>query len=525
MISPDCLTSTATMVGWRGSDDPTPSIEIGGTLVTTIASSITSRDWPLVIGAGRMHPAGCATMTIVNPASGTEVGEAFIAGPSEVDAAVAAARAAFPAWWRRGTPARVAAVQRFARMIESHAEELAVLDTLCTGMPITAMRAEMREAVARALRHAHDSYLNLGDSAPASLPGDFHITQREPYGVAAVITPYNHPALFALQAVAAIAVGNTAVLKPPDQAPFSSLLLGELALDCFGPGVLNVITGDGATTGEALVRHRGIDIVSLTGSLTAGQRVLQASAATAVRPVLLELGGKNPIVICGDADIERAAQAAVDGLNLDRCLGQSCTSNSRALVHEQVHDEFVSAVARRFSALRPGNPMDDDCGLGPLVSFTQQASVLARIEEGVAAGAAIVTGGGTYPGTEFAKGAYVEPTLLDQVTSGMTVEQEEIFGPVLSVLTWRTEEQAKAIANGVRYGLTATVFTNSLASAQGFARDLETAMVYVNSPIRFCRGLSPTPFKQSGIGDFPGGGLGDVSRYTRAKAIHIFGSA
>lgn len=486
---------------------------------------VTGRTWPFVIGADAVLDADLPTMPIVDPARGAEIGRVAIAGPEAVNAAVQAARAAFPSWWRLGTPARAAAVERFARVIEAHAEELSELDTLCTGMPIAGMRAELREAVARTLRHAHDSYLIFGDSAPASLPGDLHLTQREPYGVVAVITPYNHPALFALQAVAAIAVGNTAVLKPPDQAPYSSIVLGELARDCFGPGVLNVVTGDGAITGDALVRHPEVDVVSLTGSVTAGQRVLQASAATTIRPVLLELGGKNPIIVCADADIERAAQAAADGLNLARCLGQSCTSNSRALVHAEVHDEFVAAVARRFASLHPGDPFDDDCQLGPLVSARHQRSVLDRIAEAVDQGATVVTGGGAYPGTPWADGAYVEPTLLDGVEPGSAVEQEEIFGPVLSVVTWNDDDEAVRIANGVQYGLTATIFTDGLPRAQRLARDLEAAMVYVNSPVRACRGFSPTPYKQSGIGDFPGGGLGDLTRYTRTKAVHFFGPA
>ncbi|MBN9110475.1 MAG: aldehyde dehydrogenase family protein [Pseudonocardia sp.] len=464
-------------------------------------------------------------ISVVDPATGEEIATVPVAGPAEVAAAVDAARAAFPAWWHRGTPARAAAVERFAAMIEANAERLAVLDTRCTGMPISGMRAELREAAARTRRIAHDAFLVLGDSAPASLPGDIHVTHREPYGVVAVITPYNHPALFALQAVAAIAMGNTAVLKPPDQAPLSSLLLGELADECFGPGVLTVATGDGPVTGEALVRHEGVDLVALTGSVAAGLRVLRASAETAVRPVLLELGGKNPIVVCADADVAAAADAAVTGLNLARCLGQSCTSTSRVLVHASVHDAFVDAVAGRFAAMRPGRPLDPDCELGPLVSQRHRRSVLDRIAEGVAAGARVVTGGGSFAGTAFECGAYLEPTLLDGVEPGSPVEQEEIFGPVLSVLTWEDEQEAVRVANGVRYGLSASIYTASLASAQVLARDIQAAMVYVNSPVRACRGFSPTPFKQSGIGDFPGGGLGDLTRYTRTKALHLFGPA
>lgn len=474
----------------------------------------------LVVGSDGKRPAE-QTMPIVNPANGEVVGEAPLAGTADVDAAVAAAAEAFPAWWRLGTPARLAAIEKFAQAVEREAEELAVMDTVCTGMPVAGMRAELRETVARIRRHMHDASMLLGESAPASLPGDFHFTLKEPYGVVAVITPYNHPALFALQAIAAIAVGNTAVLKPPDQAPFSSLRMGQLGLECFPPGVLNVVSGDGATTGEALTRHAGVSLVSLTGSVRAGQQVLRSSAEVAVRPVLLELGGKNPIVVCPDADIAAAAAAAVAGLNLDRCLGQSCTSNSRALVHESVRAAFVGEVAKRFDALTPGDPMGAGGFLGPLISHKHQAFVLEQVALAEKEGAKLVTGG-VAVGGEFATGAYVRPTLLDEVNGSMTVAREEIFGPVLSVMTWNDEDEAVRLANDVPFGLAGTVYTNDLSSAQRFVRDLEAGMIYVNSPVRFCRGLSPTPYKQSGIGDFPGGGLGDVGRYARNKAVHLF---
>ena len=474
----------------------------------------------LVVGSDGSRPAE-QSMPIVNPATGELVADAPLAGAADVDAAVAAALDAFPTWWRSGTPARLAAIEKFAQAVEREAEELAVMDTLCTGMPVAGMRTELRETVARSRRHMHDASMLLGDSAPASLPGDFHFTLKEPYGVVAVITPYNHPALFALQAIAAIAAGNTAVLKPPDQAPFSSLRLGQLALECFPPGVLNVVSGDGATTGEALTRHPDVALVSLTGSVRAGQQVLRSSAETAVRPVLLELGGKNPIVVCPDADVQAAAAAAVAGLNLDRCLGQSCTSNSRAIVHESVRSEFVDAVAKRFEALAPGDPMGADGFLGPLITRKHQTFVLEQVALAEKEGARVVAGGQA-PGGEFAAGAYVRPTLLDDVDESMTIAREEIFGPVLGVMTWSEEDEAVRLANDIPFGLAGTVYTNDLSSAQRFVRDLEAGMIYVNSPVRFCRGLSPTPYKQSGIGDFPGGGLGDVGRYTRNKAVHMF---
>lgn len=475
----------------------------------------------LVIG-DRVGVLAKESMEIINPANGEVVGVAPIAGQAEVDEAVEAASKAFPAWWRLGTPARLRAVEKFAQAIEAAGEELATLDAACTGMPIQGMRAELREAVARTRRHAHDASMLLGESAPASLPGDIHVSNREPYGVVAVITPYNHPALFALQAIAAIAVGNTALLKPPDQAPFSSLRIGELALECFGPGVLNVLSGDGPTTGEALTSHRGISLVSLTGSVRAGQKVLQSSAATMIRPVLLELGGKNPIIVCKDADLEKAADGAVAGLSLERCQGQSCMSNSRALVHESVREEFVRLVAERFNSLSAGDPMSDDCQLGPVVSHAHQAFLLDRINQAVSQGATLAAGGTAPDEPEFAKGAYVKPTLLDGVTSEMTIAHEELFGPVLAVMSWTDEDEVVAMANDIEYGLTATVFSNDLSAVQRLVRDLEAGMIYVNKPVHFCRGLSPTPYKQSGIGEFPGGGTGDVSRYTRNKAIHIF---
>jgi betaine-aldehyde dehydrogenase len=340
---------------------------------------------------------------------------------------------------------------------------------------------------------------------------------REPLGVVVRIIPFNHPFMFcAGKPASALAAGNAVIVKPPEQAPLSALRIAELVADLFPPGVFSVVTGDGAT-GAALASHPGVAKVALIGSVNAGRAVMRAGADH-IRPVLLELGGKNALIAFADADPGTVARAAVAGMNFGWC-GQSCGSTSRAFLHGAIHDEVLDRVQDELKQIRPGLPEEPATTMGALVSRAHRDRVLGYIARGQAEGARLVAGGGPPADPALADGCFIEPTVFADVTQDMTIAREEIFGPVLSVLRWDDPQAMMADVNGTPYGLTCSIWTNDLAVAHETAAAAEAGFVWVNEVARHFLGTAFGGYKQSGTGREEC--LDELLDFTQQKNIHI----
>jgi betaine-aldehyde dehydrogenase len=450
----------------------------------------------LYYGGSWHEPLGGYQDTI-NPATGESLGRSAQANAGDVDAAVRAAHEAFVQWRQIKPRARGVFLKRLAETLRLHAEELALLDAANCGNPVAAM-----------VKDVHDGaeYIDYFAGLAAELKGDItpmgdellNLTFREPLGVCARIVAYNHPAMFvAMNIGAPLAAGNTLIIKPPPQAPLSAYRMMELMEGIVPPGVLNLLSG-GRECGEALSAHPNIPMVTLVGSVESGRACAQV-AATRLKRVSLELGGKNAMVIYPDADIARAIDVAVRGMNFAWC-GQSCGSTSRLFIHESVYDKVLAGVLTAIKQFKPGDPMDPSTTMGAVISKAQLEKILRYIEIGKAEGAKLLAGGGVPENPKLANGFFIEPTVFAGVTMDMRIAKEEIFGPVLAVLSWRDEEQMFAHVNSVEYGLTASICTTSLANAHRAARRIEAGYVWVNNAGPHYVGVPFGGYKQSGIG-------------------------
>lgn len=412
----------------------------------------------------------------IDPATSRPLGSVARGGSDEVDRAVGAAAAASKRW--RDTPpeARATVLTRIADLIEEHHERLARLESEDTGKPLTQARADARVA-ARYFRfygHAIDSY--YGQTIPLST--DLHVyTRREPFGVTGHIIAWNYPMQLLARAVApAIAVGNCSVAKPADETPRTAVELARLAIEAgLPPGVFNVVTGIGAEAGAALAAHAGVDHVGFVGSTQIGSLIAHA-AADRVAPTTLELGGKSPQIVFPDAHLERATESIAKAILQN--AGQTCSAGSRLLVHDSIHDTLVDLVCQRLRSVTIGPGLEDP-DLGPLVSRKQQQ----RVESMVAGNTKgeILCGGAPPQDPKLADGAYFGPTVITDVDPAETIAQEEIFGPVLTVNRFHTEDEAIALANGTQYGLLGAVWTNDLSRAHRLAAEIRAGQVYVNT--------------------------------------------
>jgi betaine-aldehyde dehydrogenase len=456
-------------------------------------------------------------ITTYNPATREALGRVPLADEADVDRAVRAAADALPAWAETSGAERAARLRALAAALRAHREDLARLDALNSGNVIAGMRRDVDWAA-----DSLDYFAGLIPEIKGEvLPTDaatVAYTLREPFGVVGKINPYNHPLRFAAEKLAApLAAGNTVVLKPPEQAPLSSLVLGSLLQEIFPPGVVNIVTGDGPTTGAALVRHPLVRRIALIGSVEAGRAVMRA-ASDALKTVTLELGGKNPLILFPDVDPGEAADAAVGAMNLNRA-GQSCSSTSRIFVHRSLHAAFIDALLARLRDLRMGPPEADESQVGCLISKEQFEKVMAYIEAGRREGARLLCGGGPPEDPVLQSGYFVEPTVFDDVRPEMRIAQEEIFGPVMAVLTWDDEDEMIRQANGVIYGLSAAIYTRDHAHAQRVARRIEAGYIWVNIPGGHALGLPYGGVKQSGIGREEC--LEELLSYTQVKSIRM----
>lgn len=425
---------------------------------------------------------GAARMPVTSPIDGRPLTDIADATAAEVDAAVASARAAFVrgAWSRAAPAERKKVLHRIADRIEGEALGLAVLGVRDNGTEISmALKAEPGSAAATFRYYAEAIDKIPGEIAPTA-PNVLGLVHRQPVGVVAAIVPWNFPLMIGAWKVApALAAGNSVVLKPSEVASLSLLRLAQIAAECGLPeGVLNVVTGQGATAGQALGLHGDVDVLVFTGSGGVGRRLLEYSARSNLKRVYLELGGKSPNIVFADApDLAKAAQVSAQGMF--RNSGQVCVAGSRLLVERSVHAEFVALLAQAAQAMRVGNPLDPDTQAGALSSEGHLARVQGFVERALAEGAELVSGGARILADT--GGSYFAPTLFDHVTPQMELAQAEVFGPVLAVTPFDTEAEAVAMANGTDYGLASAVWTANLSRAHRMVAALDAGVVHVNT--------------------------------------------
>lgn len=438
--------------------------------------------------------------------------------PADLDAAVAAARRAFEdrSWAGLSGAARAEVLSRAAAILRRRRDEIAFWEVLETGKPITQARGEIEHCIlcfetgAGAARLLHgDSFNNLGDRL-------LGLVLREPVGVVGLITPWNFPFLILCERVPFIlASGCTMVVKPSEVTSATTLMLGEILAEAGLPrGVYNVVTGSGSTIGQALAAHGDVDMLSFTGSTAVGRSVVHAAAGSNFKRLGLELGGKNPIIVFADADLDDAADGAAFGISFNS--GQCCVSSSRLIVDARVADEFEAILAAKMARIVVGDPLDPATQVGAITTQAQADTILRYIGTGSAEGARLVTGG---TALDLGRGCYIAPTLFAGVTPRMAVGREEIFGPVLSSFRFETVDEATLLANDTVYGLAASVWTRHLDTALRVTRRVRAGRFWVNCIMAGGPEMPIGGFRQSGWGREAG--LLGVEEYTQVKSVHV----
>jgi aldehyde dehydrogenase (NAD+) len=458
------------------------------------------------------------TFRTLNPATGQPLADVSEGTREDVDRAVAAARKAFESgpWPKMPARERGKVLVRIAERLMARADEIATLETLDNGKPIFESRyVDIPSCADILFYYAGWADKITGDTLNLS-NDSFHYTLREPVGVVGAITPWNFPLLLAVWKVApALAAGNTIVLKPASLTALSALAFADVCAEAgLPPGVLNVVPGPGSTVGARLLEHPGVDKIAFTGSVEVGRKVMVACAGT-LKKLSLELGGKSPNVVFADADIEAAARGALNGIFYGK--GEVCAAGSRLLVEEKIHDAFVESIAEKARKMVPADPLHPKTRLGSLVSEEQRRTVMGYVEKGQSEGARLVAGGKS--AAVNGVGAFHEATIFDGVTPEMTIAREEIFGPVLSVLSFKDEADAVAIGNGTIFGLAAGVWTRDVSRAHRMARALRAGTVWINAYNLYDAAMSFGGTKQSGFGRELGEAA--LQQYTEQKSVWL----
>jgi len=469
----------------------------------------------MLIGGKWVNAVSGKTFDTINPATEEVLATVAEADTADIDAAVVAARRAFeaPSWAGISPHARTRYLLKIADAVEQHAEELAILETLDNGMPLSSARARAAQ-VAEIFRYYAGWPTKIYGTTNPTDSARFIYMLREPMGVCGLINAWNVPlAMAAMKIAPVLACGNTAILKPAEQTPLSTLRLAELIEGIGLPaGVLNIVPGFGATAGAALVAHPDIDKVAFTGSTGIGKQILQASASN-MKKVTLELGGKSPNIIFPDADIDKAFETAV--ATFCGNSGQICSAGTRLFVHESLHDEATGRIAKIAATYKVGSPFDADTKLGPLISAKQMERVLSYVDAGKSGGATLSLGGDRV-GT---RGYFVEPTVFSAVSNDMKIAREEIFGPVLSIIPFKDENDAVLKGNDTEYGLASAVWTRDIARAHRVARAMKAGRVWINTYAEADPVMSMGGYKQSGFGREMGSE--SIDAYTQTKSVFM----
>jgi betaine-aldehyde dehydrogenase len=467
---------------------------------------------------GKWHAARSgATLAVSDPATGAELGVVADAGADDVAAAVAAARAAFPGW--RDTPVKERArmLREAAAILRANGEELARIDALDSGNPIRSMRADVEMSVDY-LEYFAGLITELKGSTTPIAPAIFNYTLREPLGVIGRIGAFNHPVLFSAGKTGApLGAGNTLIVKPAEQTPMSALRLAELWHDVFPPGVFNVVTG-GRGAGEALVAHPQVAKIGFIGSIAAGRAVMRTASAT-LKPLTMELSGKNALIACGDCDPEAVAQGVIKGMNFYSVAGQSCNSTSRAFIHADIYDAVAPRVAKLASAIKVGLPTNPETEMGCLSSKPQFEKSLGYIEIALKEGAKLLCGGKRAEGPELAHGFFVKPTVFANVTPDMRIAREEVFGPVLSLLKWTDVDEVVERVNELEHGLTASIWTRDISRGHQLASRIDAGFQWLNDVSSHYLGVPFGGFKQSGFGKDES--FEEMIECTRVKNVNV----
>ena len=471
---------------------------------------------------GQWHaPLGGEYKDTYSPGDGTTIAQVAQAGARDVEIAVKAAHHAFHGW--RATPPaqRAACLRKAAESIRQHGEGLAFLDALNTGNPVSEMSRDAEVAAANLDYFSGLTYLVKGETV-ALCDGALHFTLREPLGVIARIVAYNHPVMFAASKIAApLAAGNTVVLKPPEQAPLSSLKLAEIIGDVFPPGVVNVVPG-GAECGKSLTIDPLVKKITLIGSVATG-KAIQSAAAGTLKPTHFELGGKNALLAFADADIPKLISAVSKGMNWS-WAGQSCGSLSRVFLHESLYDKVLPSVCEYVKAhYVPGPPTSSSTTMGSLIDKIAYDRVMSYIERAKQEGAELLIGGKPPSGVAGIEGGYfIEPTIFGNVQSHMAIAQEEIFGPVMSVFKWSDEAKLMQQVNSTPYGLTSSIWTTSTSKAIEMIPKVEAGFVWVNQVGRHHLGVPFGGYKESGAGREES--IEEMLAFTQTKSVNMYPS-
>lgn len=463
---------------------------------------------------------GSKTFDTINPATEEVLTQVVEASPADVDSAVQAARRAFEdrngPWRKLSASERGRLLWKLADLVEKNIDELAELETLDNGKPVFESRYVDMPMVIDVLRYYAGLATKIHGETVNTFETAFTYTLREPVGVVGLIVPWNFPLLLASWKLGpALACGNTLVLKPAEQTPLTTLKLGELSIEAgFPAGVINIVTG-GPATGKTIVSHPGIDKIAFTGSTAVGKEIMRGAADTLKR-VTLELGGKSPNIVFSDADIDGAVKGAINGIFYGK--GEVCNAGSRLFLERKLKDEFTEKLIARASKMRPADPLDPKTRLGAIVSQEQLKTVLGYIEAGKSEGAALVAGGNRVS-VNGDKGFFIEPTIFGDVKNDMRIAQEEIFGPVLSVLTFDDIDEVVERANTNLYGLAAAVWTRDVKKAHTVSRRLKAGTVWINTYGLMDAALPFGGYKSSGFGRELGAHA--IEHYTEVKTVWL----
>jgi aldehyde dehydrogenase (NAD+) len=486
-----------------------------------VQSFLATQPKRMLIDGKWVEAASGKTFETLNPTTGEVHARVAEADREDIDRAVKAARRAFEGDWAKIKPVeRQRLLLRLADLIEANGDELAFLEVLDNGMPITMARTGMIPRVAAVCRYYAGWATKIhGETIPNSAPGNyFTYTLREPVGVVGAIVPWNGPLVTSMWKVApALATGCTLVLKPAEQTPLSALRLGELILEAgIPPGVVNICPGFGPTAGAALAEHRDVNKIAFTGEYLTGQSIVKASTGNLKR-VSLELGGKSPDIVFADADFEQAVSGAAWAIF--RLSGQVCCAGSRLFVEKKIYDKFVSQVAQFASTIKVGNNLDPETQMGPLISQEQLDRVTGYLRIGKEEGAKPVVGGERLTTGDLAKGYFVKPTVFDGVRPDMRIAQEEIFGPVLTAIPFQDLDEVVKLSNNTFYGLAGGVWTRDIQKAHNIAKALQAGVVWVNCYNVFDAAMPFGGYKMSGYGRESG--VHALDLYTQVKSVWI----